>query len=249
MGADQAHGALHRRSGRADHPGPADRHRQRRDARTATCSWPPRAPFRATSRSCSTPPAARPCTSSSATRAWATTSRRRSACGSPQPDGEVFVLHRRRQLPAAPDGAGDRAAGARQAHHRPSMSTTATSRSTAIRRTYVGHSLGNEFKIRSTAPRLIDDGEFIDVDYVKNAESVGARAWLARTDEEIRAALRAARAETRCAVDRRPRRPVPLAAGVRRLVGHRRRRGHQRSADPQARRRARARPNDQRLHY
>ena len=65
---------------------------------------------------------------------------------------------------------------------------------------FVGHSLGNEFKIRSTATGLIDDGEFIDVDYVKNAESVGARAWLARTDEEIRAALRAARAETGCAV-------------------------------------------------
>ena len=66
---------------------------------------------------------------------------------------------------------------------------------------YVGHSLGNEFKIRDRRPAaMIDEGEFIEVDYVKNAESVGARAWLARTDEEIRAALRAARDETGCAV-------------------------------------------------
>ena len=62
-------------------------------------------------------------------------------------------------------------------------------------RNYVGHSLGNEFKIRSKSTGLIDEGEFIEIDYVKNAESVGVRAWCARTPEEVRAALRAAREE------------------------------------------------------
>ena len=50
-------------------------------------------------------------------------------------------------------------------------------------RNYVGHSLGNEFKIRANSTGLIDDGEFIEIDYVKNAESVGVRAWCARTAE------------------------------------------------------------------
>ena len=61
----------------------------------------------------------------------------------------------------------------------------------------VGHSLGNEFKLRDTDSGLLDRGEFIEVDYVRNAESVGARAWLAETDCAIRAALREARDESR----------------------------------------------------
>lgn len=61
----------------------------------------------------------------------------------------------------------------------------------------VGHSLGNEFKLRDTGSGLLDKGEFIEVDYVKNAESVGARAWFAKTEDDIRAALREARDESR----------------------------------------------------
>ena len=61
----------------------------------------------------------------------------------------------------------------------------------------VGHSLGNEFKIRDAKTNLLDEGEFIEVDYVKNAESIGLRAWFATNEEEIRKALREARAETR----------------------------------------------------
>ena len=61
----------------------------------------------------------------------------------------------------------------------------------------VGHSLGNEFKLRDTGSGLLDKGEFIEVDYVKNAEGVGARAWFAETEDDIRAALREARDETR----------------------------------------------------
>ncbi len=64
-------------------------------------------------------------------------------------------------------------------------------------RALVGYSLGNEFKLRDTDSGLLDMGEFIEVDYVKNAESVGARAWLAETDGAIRSALREARDETR----------------------------------------------------
>ncbi len=59
----------------------------------------------------------------------------------------------------------------------------------------VGHSLGNEFKIRDPQTKLLDDGEFIDVDYVKNAQSIGLKAWRATEEAEIRQALTAARSE------------------------------------------------------
>ncbi len=60
----------------------------------------------------------------------------------------------------------------------------------------VGHSLGNEFKIRDPQTKLLDDGEFIDVDYVQNAQSIGLKAWRATDETEIRQALTAARSET-----------------------------------------------------
>ena len=60
----------------------------------------------------------------------------------------------------------------------------------------VGHSLGNEFKIRDPESGLLDEGEFIEVDYVKNAQSIGLRAWHAETEREVREALAAARRET-----------------------------------------------------
>ena len=59
----------------------------------------------------------------------------------------------------------------------------------------VGHSLGNEFKIRDPETNMLDDGDFIDVDYVKNAESIGLKAWKASNETEIRQALTAARKE------------------------------------------------------
>ena len=61
----------------------------------------------------------------------------------------------------------------------------------------VGHSLGNEFRVRDPKSGMLDDGPFIEVDYVRNAESVGLRAWLANTEQEVRDALAAARNETR----------------------------------------------------
>ncbi len=60
----------------------------------------------------------------------------------------------------------------------------------------VGKSLGNEFKIRSEQTQMLDDGVFIEVDYVKNAESIGLRAWQATNAQEVRDALAAARQET-----------------------------------------------------
>ena len=59
----------------------------------------------------------------------------------------------------------------------------------------VGHSLGNEFKVRDPGSGLLDKGAFIEIDYVKNAESVGVKAWLAEDEATVRDALRAARAE------------------------------------------------------
>lgn len=61
----------------------------------------------------------------------------------------------------------------------------------------VGHSLGNEFKIRDPQTKLLDDGEFIDVDYVKNVQSIGLKAWRATDEAEVRQALTAARSEKR----------------------------------------------------
>ena len=60
----------------------------------------------------------------------------------------------------------------------------------------VGHSLGNEFKIRDDQTNLLDQGQFIEIDYVKNAESIGVRGWLATDEAEIRQAISEARAET-----------------------------------------------------
>ena len=61
----------------------------------------------------------------------------------------------------------------------------------------VGHSLGNEFRVRDPKSGRLDDGPFLEVDYVRNAESIGLRAWRADTEEEVREALAAARRETR----------------------------------------------------
>ena len=57
----------------------------------------------------------------------------------------------------------------------------------------VGHSLGNEFKIRDQESGLLDEGQFIEVDYAKNAESVGLKTWVANTEEEIHSALQEAK--------------------------------------------------------
>ena len=65
----------------------------------------------------------------------------------------------------------------------------------------VGHSLGNEFKIRDLQSGLLDEGQFIEVDYAKNAESIGLKTWVAHTEEEIRSALlKAKQQENSCLI-------------------------------------------------
>ena len=63
----------------------------------------------------------------------------------------------------------------------------------------VGHSFGNEFRGRNFATNRLE-GEYIEIDFARNAESMGARAWHVRTEEELRKALREARAEKRTSV-------------------------------------------------
>lgn len=59
----------------------------------------------------------------------------------------------------------------------------------------VGHSLGNEFKIRDRQTGLLELGDFVEVDYVKNAESFGLKAWLVEDESGLGHALEAARKE------------------------------------------------------
>ena len=55
---------------------------------------------------------------------------------------------------------------------------------------YVGHPLGNEFKVRDESSGQIDNGEYTEVDFVKNAESMGLTAVAARTVDEVRNAIK-----------------------------------------------------------
>ena len=61
----------------------------------------------------------------------------------------------------------------------------------------VGHSLGNEFRVRDQASGRLDDGDFVEIDYAKNAESIGLRAWNATDEAALKAALEEARLEQR----------------------------------------------------
>ncbi|MEM7118273.1 MAG: 3D-(3,5/4)-trihydroxycyclohexane-1,2-dione acylhydrolase (decyclizing) [Chloroflexota bacterium] len=59
----------------------------------------------------------------------------------------------------------------------------------------VGHSLGNEFRVRDLESQKLDDGDFVQIDYAKNAESIGLKAWNAPDEESLKQALDAARQE------------------------------------------------------
>jgi len=64
----------------------------------------------------------------------------------------------------------------------------------------VGRSFGNEFRLRDAKANRLE-GDFVKIDFAKNAESFGARAWRAKTPDEFKKALREARQETRtCAI-------------------------------------------------
>jgi 3D-(3,5/4)-trihydroxycyclohexane-1,2-dione acylhydrolase (decyclizing) len=63
----------------------------------------------------------------------------------------------------------------------------------------VGRSFGNEFRARDGQQNKLE-GEYLNIDLAKNAESMGARAWHVTKPEEVRKALRDARKETRSCV-------------------------------------------------
>ncbi len=59
----------------------------------------------------------------------------------------------------------------------------------------VGRSFGNEFRARDAASRRLE-GDYLPIDLVKNAESMGAKTWHVYTPDAVRQALRQARSET-----------------------------------------------------
>ena len=61
----------------------------------------------------------------------------------------------------------------------------------------VGHSLGNEFRVRDQKTGKLDDGDFVEIDYAKNAESIGLRAWNVTDEDGLKSALAQAKSETR----------------------------------------------------
>lgn len=62
-----------------------------------------------------------------------------------------------------------------------------------------GHSFGNEFRTRDAKSQRLEGG-FVPIDFAQNAASMGARTWSANSPDEVRQALREARAETRPSV-------------------------------------------------
>ena len=63
----------------------------------------------------------------------------------------------------------------------------------------VGHSFGTELRKRNPETNLLD-GEFMHIDFAKNAESMGAKTWNVATPRELRQALMDARQENRTCV-------------------------------------------------
>ena len=61
----------------------------------------------------------------------------------------------------------------------------------------VGHSLGNEFRVRNRQTGKLDDGDFVQIDYAKNAESIGLHAWNVCNEDELKVALAEAKDEIR----------------------------------------------------
>jgi 3D-(3,5/4)-trihydroxycyclohexane-1,2-dione acylhydrolase (decyclizing) len=63
----------------------------------------------------------------------------------------------------------------------------------------VGYSFGNEFRGRKLSTNRLE-ADYIEIDFAKNAESMGARTWHVKTEQEVRKALHEARAEKRTSV-------------------------------------------------
>jgi 3D-(3,5/4)-trihydroxycyclohexane-1,2-dione acylhydrolase (decyclizing) len=63
----------------------------------------------------------------------------------------------------------------------------------------VGHSFGNEFRTRSCRTNRLE-GDFVEVDFARNAQAMGARTWRVTDPETLRTALCEARGERRSCV-------------------------------------------------
>lgn len=63
----------------------------------------------------------------------------------------------------------------------------------------VGHSFGNEFRVRDLRTHRLD-GDYVEIDFARNAESMGARTWRVKAPDEFRKAIREAREEKRTCV-------------------------------------------------
>ena len=63
----------------------------------------------------------------------------------------------------------------------------------------VGVSFGNEFRSRNEQKNRLE-GEYLKIDFAKNAESMGAKAWHVTNPDELRAALKEARDEPQTCV-------------------------------------------------
>lgn len=64
----------------------------------------------------------------------------------------------------------------------------------ALQLSRAGHAFGNEFRRRDASTNRLE-GEYVKIDFAKNAESMGARVWRVTTPEQAQAALRQARQE------------------------------------------------------
>jgi 3D-(3,5/4)-trihydroxycyclohexane-1,2-dione acylhydrolase (decyclizing) len=63
----------------------------------------------------------------------------------------------------------------------------------------VGHSFGNEFRVRDRRTHRLD-GDYVKIDFARNAEAMGARTWQVKNPDEFRNAIREARDEKRTCV-------------------------------------------------
>src|SRR5262245_66009376 len=68
-----------------------------------------------------------------------------------------------------------------------------------LQRGRAGHSFGNEFRSRNGKKNRLE-GDFLPVDFAKNAESMGARVWRVSGADAFRKALHEARKEKRSCV-------------------------------------------------
>ena len=62
-----------------------------------------------------------------------------------------------------------------------------------------GRDFGNEYRARDPETHRLS-GDYLSIDFARNAESMGARSWHVNTPDELRAALSEAREETRACV-------------------------------------------------